>query len=231
VRFTLGDPQFVDRTGRGITVAVLDSGVHAEHPHVGGVQGGTSLAADDYSRDLIDRVGHGTAVAAAIREKSPAASLLVVKIFHQKLATNADVLARAIRWAADNGAHIINLSLGTQNPAHAERLAEATLHAFNRGAVVVSAREVNGVSCLPGALPNVVGVIADDTIERTEIKVQSTDGGLVVRASPFPRPIPNVPRERNLSGVSFAVANVSGFLARASEHANGDAIAAVRALN
>jgi hypothetical protein len=230
VRFTLDDPQFRDRTGRGVTVAVLDSGVHADHPHIGGVQGGTSLALDDDAHDLLDRVGHGTAVGAAIREKSPDAGLLVVKIFHRQLATNADVLARAIRWAADNGATIINLSLGTQNPAHTERLAEAALYAFERGAIVVSAREANGVPCLPGSLPNVVGVIADEAMERTEIDAKSSGGGLIVRASPFPRPIPNVPRERNLSGVSFAVANVSGFLARAVEHANGDVSAAVHSL-
>lgn len=213
-----------------MTVAVLDSGVHADHPHVGSVQGGVSLALDDDSHDLLDRIGHGTAVAAAIREKSPATSLLVVKIFHRQLATNADVLAQAIRWGADNGAKMINLSLGTTNPAHTERLTEATLHATRAGAVVVSAREVNGVLCLPGALPGVVGVIADETIDRNEIETQLDGSALIVRASPFPRPIPNVPRDRNLSGVSFAVANVSGILARAIEHMHGDTVAAVRAL-
>jgi subtilisin family serine protease len=230
VRFTLDDPSFRACTGSGVTVAVLDSGVHAEHPHVGGVQGGTSLALDDYAKDLLDRVGHGTAVAAAIREKSPAVSLLVVKIFHQRLATNADVLARAIRWAADKGAQLINLSLGTTNAAHAERLTDATAYALELGAVVVSAREVNGVACLPGSLPNVVGVVANDVMDRMEIDARRESSGLIVRASPFPRPIPNVPRERNLSGVSFAVANTTGFLARAVERANGDAIAAIHAL-
>jgi hypothetical protein len=230
VRVRLDDPSLRERTGLGVTVAVLDSGVHADHPHVGGVQGGISLALDDDSHDLLDRIGHGTAVAAAIREKAPAASLLVVKIFHRHLATNADVLARAIRWAANNGARIINLSLGTPNAAHIERLAEATVHAMNCGAVIVSAREANGVPCYPGALANVIGVVADHAVERDEIDTHLEGGELVVRASPFPRPIPNVPRERNLSGVSFAVANVSGFLARAAEHANGDALAAMRAL-
>ena len=230
MRLALDDASLRGRTGAGVTVAVLDSGVHAEHPHVAGVQGGISLARDDYSRDLLDRVGHGTAVAATIREKSPAASLLVVKIFHLKLVTNADVLARAIHWAADNGAKIINLSLGTPNAAHVDRLAEATLHAMSRGTVVVSAREANGVPCFPGALPNVVGVVADDTIDRSEIETRVEGSGLIVRASPFPRAIPNVPRERNLSGVSFAVANTSGFLARATERASGDVVAAIRAL-
>jgi hypothetical protein len=48
------------------------------------------------------------------------------------------------------------------------------------------------------------------------------DGTAVFAASPYPRPIPGVPRERNLSGVSFAVANVTGFIARAVEAAGGD---------
>ena len=47
------------------------------------------------------------------------------------------------------------------------------------------------------------------------------------KAAPFPRPIPGVPREKNLSGVSFAVANVTGFLARATE-AYGDPFTAAR---
>ena len=218
MRFTLDEPPFAGRTGRGVTVAVLDSGIHGDHPHVGGVQGGVALTPPDAPDDFVDRIGHGTAVAAAIREKSPDATLLAVKIFHRQLATNVDTLARAIDWAADNGAQIINLSLGTANPAHAERLALAVRQALAKGSVVVSARESREVEWLPGGLTDVVGVAADETIERDEIDVTRVDGRMLVRASPFPRPIPNVPRERNLSGVSFAVANATGFLARAAEN-------------
>ena len=46
-------------------------------------------------------------------------------------------------------------------------------------------------------------------------------GGGVVAAAPYPRPIPGVPRERNLSGISFAVANVTGMLARVLEGHEG----------
>ena len=138
MRFTLNDALFAGRTGRGVTVAVLDSGIHGDHPHVGGVQGGMSFVGDA-SDDTLDRIGHGTAVAAAIREKSPDAALLAVRVFERQLATNVDVLARAIAWAADNGAALINLSLGTANAAHAARLAEAVDYALGRGAVVVSA--------------------------------------------------------------------------------------------
>ena len=214
MRLTLDDPPFAGRTGQGVIVAVLDSGIHAEHPHVGGIAGGFSLC-DDVD-DAVDRVGHGTAVAAAIRDLAPAVDLLAVKIFDRRLATNADVLAHAIEWSADKGAHLINLSLGTANAAHAERLTAALDYATARGSLVVSAFEANGTPLLPGSLPTVVGVLADWSLEREVIDATPRDGGASsFSASPYPRPIPGVARERNLAGVSFAVANVTGFLARA----------------
>lgn len=227
MRFTLDDEPFVGRIGSGVTVAVLDSGIHGDHPHVGGVQGGVAFTPNG---DLVDRIGHGTAVAAAIREKAPGASLLALKVFDRQLATNVDVLARAIVRAADEGASIVNLSLGTANAAHAEQLADAVAHATARGAIVVSACRANDVDWFPGSLPSVMGVVGDDTLERDEIRVTHGESVWRIRASPFPRPIPNVPRERNLSGVSFAVANTTGFLARAIEH-GGSVRAAIDAIS
>lgn len=218
MRLTLADAPFADRTGRGVIVALLDSGVHAEHPHVGGVRGGRSFVAGTDPADFIDRVGHGTAVAAAIREKSPAVDLIAARIFDRQLATSVDILVQAIQWAADEGAQLINLSLGTTNPAHELKLAPAIAYAAERRALVVSAREWNGAVWLPGSLSGVVGVVADPELDRNEIELLARPGDLpAYTAAPFPRPIPNVPRERNLSGVSFAVANVTGFLARATE--------------
>ena len=62
------------------------------------------------------------------------------------------------------------------------------------------------------------GVVADPECGRDEIIVDSVGpgGGLTLRASPLPRPIPGVPPERNVRGISFAVANATGFLARAA---------------
>ena len=228
MRFTLADEPFAGRTGRGVTVALLDSGVYADHPHVGGVRDGRSFVAETDPADFIDRVGHGTAVAAAIREKSPAVELIAARIFDRQLATSVDILVQAIQWAADEGAQLINLSLGTTNPAHELKLAPAISYAAQRGALVVSAREWNGTSWLPGSLAGVIGVVADPELDRNEMERLERPGDLPAYiASPFPRPIPNVPRERNLSGVSFAVANVTGFLARATE-ACGDPFRAAR---
>jgi subtilisin family serine protease len=175
----------------------------------------------DGVEDTLDRIGHGTAVAAVVREKAPAAPLLPVKLFDRHLSTNADTLARAIMWAADNAARIINLSLGTTNSAHAQRLGDAVQYAAERGALVVAAREAGNVVWFPGSLAMTLGVVADAACDRDEIRIERTaSGALYAFASIYPRPIPDVPPERNLSGISFAVANVSGFLARAFEDAD-----------
>jgi subtilisin family serine protease len=231
VRLTLDDPPFVGRTGAGVVVAVLDSGIHSGHPHVGEIQRGMNLSGTGDRTDWLDRIGHGTAVAAAIREKSPGAELVAVRIFDRQLATNVGVLSDAIAWSADAGARLINLSLGTANFANAHRLATAVSHAASHGALVVSARQSNDVEWLPGSLAGVVGVVADAALERDALDVSHRDDGITVyTASPYPRPIPGVPRERNLFGVSFAVANVTGFLARAVEAEGGDAIGALRVI-
>ncbi|MGE0812695.1 MAG: S8 family serine peptidase [Vicinamibacterales bacterium] len=204
-------------TGRGIRVAVVDSGVHPGHPHVGAVEAGIAFDADGApADDVVDRLGHGTAVAAAIREKAPDAAIVPVKVFHRELRATADVLVAAIDWAVAAGVHLINLSLGTTNQAHRLPLGEAVVRAARAGAIVVAAAEQPGAVWLPGSLPLAVGVVLDWTLPREEATVDVALEGAVrrirVHASGYPRPIPGVPPERNLKGVSFAVANATGLL-------------------
>ena len=217
-RFTLDDPPFAGLTGRGVRVAVIDSGVHPTNPHIGGVPvSGVRIGPDgEIDGEFVDRIGHGTAVAAAILEKAPGIDLVAVRVFDRNLATSAEVLARGISWAARQGARLINLSLGTSNPARAAVLSAAVEEAVAAGAIVVSAFESDGVAWLPGSLPNAVGVTADPTCDRHAIVVAAdvSRGSVRCGASAYPRPIDGVPAERNLSGISFVVANATGFLAR-----------------
>src|SRR3954471_20420363 len=93
------------QTGKGVVVAVIDSGVHATHPHVGGVSGGIAIREDGTVVDeYTDRLGHGTAVIAAIREKAPDAEIIAIKVFWRALSTNVASLVRAIDEAAARGA-------------------------------------------------------------------------------------------------------------------------------
>ena len=217
-----------DRTGRGVRVAVIDSGIHADHPHIGGIAGGTSVCDDDQDPDVSDRIGHGTAVAAAIREKAPHAELYAVKVFDRTLSTTADRLVRAIYWAAGAGVRVINLSLGTARAEHAARLSDAVAFAVERGAVIVAAEESDGIRWLPGSLAGVIPVRLDWTCPREAVRVAEGPDRKRFLASGYPRPIPGVPIAANLKGISFAVANVSGLVARvceASPHATtGDIV-------
>ena len=213
------DPAPHSRTGRGVTVAVVDSGIHAAHPHVGGISGGVGIRPDGSTDpDFVDRLGHGTAVAAAIREKAPDVELVAVKVFDRRLSADVNALVGAIEWAIANGVQIVNLSLGTTVVEHEPALREAVAHAARQRVLIVSASEHDGARWLPGCLPGVVAVRLDWTCPRSTYRVSTaSDGSRTFYASGFPRDIPGVPPERNLKGVSFAVANMSGFLARAIE--------------
>jgi subtilisin family serine protease len=209
-------------TGRGVRVAVVDSGVHALHPHVGAVEQGVAVRDDGtLDEDFVDRLGHGTAVAAAIREKAPDAALIAVKVFWRTLATDASSLVIGIDEASSRGAAVINLSLGTQNARHRPALEAAVERAGDRGAVVVAALDEGGVQWLPGSLDGVVPVRLDWSCPKDGYRIMRDNGRRVIAASGYPRDIPNVPRERNLKGISFAVANASGFIARAREACPG----------
>jgi len=205
-------------TGKGIRIAVIDSGVHATHPHVGGVSGGLAIREDgSVADDYVDRIGHGTAVTAAIKEKAPDADFIAIKVFERILTTDVVTLVRAIDEAVRHGAHVINLSLGTTEIQHRDELSAAVARATDRGALVVSALEDGGVQWLPGTLEAVVAVQLDWACDREAYRVVHAGGRAIIAASGYPRDIPGVPRERNLNGISFAVANASGFVARARE--------------
>jgi subtilisin family serine protease len=223
------------RTGAGVSIAVIDSGVHPGHPHLGPIAGGVALDLDgERHDDLDDRLGHGTAVTAAIQEKAPGADLYAVKVFDRRLATSVSALVRAIDAACELGAGLINLSLGTPRAHRAETLAPALERARDHGTLVVSAFGHEGIAWLPGSLNGAVGVALDPTCPRETIRILPAAAGAAARlaASGHPRPIPGVPPERNVSGISFAVANATGILALALEDAErtGDPVEAVARL-
>jgi Subtilase family len=200
---------FPGRDGRGVRVAVIDSGVNPRHPHINGVAGGVTIGANAEieSDSFLDVLGHGTAVMAAIQEKAPGAEYFAVKVFQTSLRTSSQCLLRGIEWAVENRIDVVNLSLGTLNSGRAEEFRALA----GRHSALVAARDAGGSACYPGCLDEVFGVALDEECEREFYRVR--DG--VYCASGYPRPAPGVPPARNLQGISFAVANMSGFIVRA----------------
>ena len=139
-------------------------------------------------------------------------------MFDRTLATNLETVLRAIDWCLNNRMDIINLSLGTVNPAHREAFEAMVCRLRDAGILMVSALEMDGQPAFPGGLPGVIGVIGDPDREGSEYRLTERAGKSVFCASPFPRDIPGVPRARNLQGISFAVARMSAAIARHWPH-------------
>jgi hypothetical protein len=194
-----------------LSIAVIDSGVNLNHPHICAPTQGILL--DNSLHDSFeDTVGHGTAVMAAIQEKVPNAEYFAVKLFGNRLRTSSVQLMQAIEWAIDRGVSIVNLSLGTPNFEYCSEMQVLVHRAQAAGVLLVAARNAGRTHpVLPGSLDGVISVDVDWMLPRDRFRV--ADG--VFFASGFPRSLPGVPATRNLQGISFAVANMTAFVARA----------------
>ncbi len=192
-QFTPNDPLFADQwnmkrirtesawdyaSGRGVTVAVVDTGIACED--YGGFTKGTDLADTacvpgwnfvTNNEHANDDQGHGTHVAGTIAQSTDNAigavgvafdaRLMPVKVLNKDgWGTTVDV-ADGIRFAADHGAQVINLSLG--GPRNSKVLQDAVNHAKARGVVVVAAAGNSGGAVgYPGGCDGAIGVSATD---------------------------------------------------------------------
>lgn len=207
--------------GTPFTIAVLDSGINPAHPQVGPVAGGVRIALVEgrvrYADDWRDGLGHGTAIAATISEDLPETGwqLLSVRIFGRRLEAPAACLAAGVRWAAKHRAHLVNLSAGVPvgtDPDGEALLAAACAEAGRTSLTIVAPRRSGDTLLAPGALPdaaNIVAVEADPAIPRRDLVRR----GPAFVTSPWARPLPGLAKEKNLSGVSLAVATVTNIVA------------------
>jgi serine protease len=166
-----------------VKVAIVDSGIDGGHPELAAqIAASRSFVGGSA---LTDQQGHGTFVAGEIAAALdgqgivglayPAAQLVVAKVVRVDGSIPLRAEADAIRWAADQGARVINLSLGGVRDPHSVDLdtfsqleADAVAYAYQKGAVLVAAVG-NGdeapstpwnYASYPAALPHVIGVSA-----------------------------------------------------------------------
>jgi len=220
---------FAHATGRGLKIAVIDSGVNLRHPHITASTCGVNLGFSGTDGDLTDdKFGHGTAVTAAIQEKAPGAEYYALRIFGDSLRTTAPRVIEAIEWSIDQGMDLVNLSLGTPNLEYREAMQSLVTRAAAAGVVLIAARTARQDVVLPGILEGVIGVDLDWSLPRDRYWIEDGGGYTRFLAPGFPRPLPGRPPERNVYGISFAVANMTGFVARACEGLRGRSTEVIR---
>lgn len=161
---------FGDASGRGLRVAVVDSGVEAAHPAVGGrlvSSVAVERAGEDW--DVVDTapadvVGHGTACAGIIHGLAPEAELVSVRVLGPDNRGNGGAFATGLQWAIEaSGASVVNLSLSSRSDAFFGPLHELADLAYFRGVLLVCAANNVSVASYPSLFASVVSVAAHDT--------------------------------------------------------------------
>ncbi len=153
-----------DRTGwgEGLRIAVLDTGVGDNDQFSNSIVRKELVELPENSSDLN---GHGTAVASIIASElglAPDATILSYRVADDGGSSNTFLIAQAIIEAADAGADLINISLGTSS--HSPTLQQAVDYASDAGVVIVASSGNNGADSVayPAAYENVVSVGAVD---------------------------------------------------------------------
>ena len=170
-------------TGEGVTVAVIDSGVDQDNPDLKGrILSGKDFATDQAGDEHTDYDGHGTGMAGLIAGTgtyhagngafglAPGAKILPIRMPDAEAAADEgeaarqvdEAAAKAIRYAADSGARVINISLGQTEGS--PKLTAAVRYALEKGSLIFAAVGNSGDKGnqveYPAATPGVVGVAA-----------------------------------------------------------------------
>jgi hypothetical protein len=212
------DPESLStRTGAGIRIALIDSGVNPGHSHVGPIAGGVAFSTGPkgevlQTSDYRDTLGHGTALAGILKFKAPEAELFAVKVFTDRLVTSIEILEAALRWAIEQKMQVVNLSLGTAKPEHRARMARIASRAKRGGTLIAASSPPEMTDVLPAALDGIFGVAASDECSWSEYRYIA-EAPIHFRAHPSPRPLPGLDQSRNYRGHSFASAHLSALLA------------------
>jgi subtilisin family serine protease len=158
-----------------IIVAVVDTGIDCNHPDLAGrCTPGWNFV--DNNDNTMDQYGHGTHIAGIIGANSNngvgiaginwQSKLMALKVSKDDWGFYDSNTSAAIRYAADNGARVINMSFGGYS--YSQALADAVFYAYNKGVILVGGAGNNGTRepFYPATLPGVIAVGATTQTDR-----------------------------------------------------------------
>lgn len=163
------DWAFGGSTGRGVDVAIVDSGIDAAHPAVGHVASSAAFTWDRDRRQVLhedaaagDLFGHGTACAGIVRLAAPDCRLHSVRVLGEHLLGKGEVFAAGLRHAIASGAKVVNLSLSTGKADFFGLFHEIADEAAFAGVVLVCAISNAPGPSYPSQFAAVLSVAAND---------------------------------------------------------------------
>lgn len=198
---------------RAVKIGVIDSGINPYHSHIQNVAGGISITVGkdmylEFDTDYRDRLGHGTAVAAAILDEMPDCELYAIQIFHDRLNAYPTVLCTAIEWAIEQELDIINLSLGVLEQS--DELESLCAKAQEEGIFIVCALDEERGFVYPAKYNSVFAVSSGD-LQKGEYKHHKDNHFMCCG---YPRELQGDIQKYNLYGHSFAAARFSGIVGK-----------------
>ncbi len=151
-------------TGTGARVCILDSGVEANHPLVGGLESAVAISLGENEEVVVtedeegDLSGHGTACAGIVRALAPECSLSSVRVLGAGFTGSGGVLLAGLRYAVEQGFDVINMSLSTTKKPFAAVLHELADSAYFRRTVLVASAHNMPVESYPWRFSSVISV-------------------------------------------------------------------------
>ena len=214
-------------TGRGVKIAVLDSGVEANHPLLRGLTLADDVAIIDDGMQLKavpgegrDLFGHGTAIAGIIHQLAPEAHIGSFRVLGEQLRSRSAIIREGVRQALDRGYQVLNCSFGCGREDQVLLYKDWIDEAYVRGCHIVAACNNRDFTRRewPGHFPSVItvnfaavespeslyyrpGNLVEFIALGQDIEVAWLDGG-----------------KKKVTGSSFSTPHVTGLLARLISH-------------
>lgn len=214
-------------TGRGVKIAVMDSGVDTGHAALKGLTLADDIAVIEHGHSLTvvegcatDLYGHGTAIAHLIRRLAPEAEIGSIRVLGERLNSRTAIIEEGARQALDRGYHILNCSFGCGIAEHVLKYKSWIDEAYLKGVHIVSA--CNNIDFSrpewPGHFPTVLtaNFCRGNTPDAQEGLFYYRKGDLVEFAAPAEEI--EVPwlggGQKKVTGSSYAAPQIAAVLAR-----------------
>jgi len=149
--------------GEGVDVCIVDSGVDAEHPLVGGLESAVAVHVNGDETTIVpdelgDVCGHGTACASIVRALAPECRLHSIRVLGEGNSGSGELILGGLRHAIERKFDIVNLSLSTTKRSFAELLHELADSAYFQGTVLVASAHNMPVESYPWRFSSVISV-------------------------------------------------------------------------